>query len=353
MKSKILKYVRTVVFIVVIVGLVKCIDFAMMPSGYIRYIIHAAGNPDTEEGYDCIVLGASHGRSSINPEYMIESGYAKNPISLCIPGESVVNSYYLLKEACRNNNVKKVVLEMDYQYWLNDEARDSEFGDLFEYIQLPMSKVKLEYISNELINKDFRTVYFKKLSYTDNFSAVGSNIKNKLSKAYWDYDMDAVEVRDAEGPYVGRGFFYREVTDPKGEFWVTDWSENNISDKVILYYQKIVNYCRDNNIELTCITEPVTPTAVIKGPSEAANTYLKQICDENNVRYIDFTLIKPEILYITDDGFCDWEGHMYGKLAEKFSDILSQALVKENSDWFYGTYAQCKQMNYEKSVTNQ
>ena len=154
MKTKVLKYIRAVVFIAVIAGLVKCIDFAMMPSGYIRYIIHAAGNPGTEEGYDCIILGASHGRSSINPKYMIKSGYAKNPLSLCIPGESVVNSYYLLKEACRNNAVKKVVLEMDYQYWTNDEARDSEFGDLFEYVQLPMSKVKLEYIRDELIDKE-------------------------------------------------------------------------------------------------------------------------------------------------------------------------------------------------------
>ncbi len=45
MKTKVLKYIRAVVFIAVIAGLVKCIDFAMMPSGYIRYIIHAAEIP--------------------------------------------------------------------------------------------------------------------------------------------------------------------------------------------------------------------------------------------------------------------------------------------------------------------
>lgn len=353
MKVRALKYIRVVVFAAVIAGLVKCMDFAMMPSGYIRYIIHEAGNSNTEEGYDCIVLGASHGRSSINPEYMIQYGYASNPLSLCIPGESVVNSYYLLKEACRSNNVKKVVLEMDYQYWTNDEARDSEFGDLFEYIQLPMSDVKLEYIRNELMDKDFRTLYFKKLAYTSDFGEVRDNIKTKLTKAYRDYDFSAVKVMDANGPYMGRGFFYREKIEAKGTFWVADWSEDNISNKVVLYFQKIVDYCRENNIELTCITEPITPTAVIKGPSESANTYLKEICDKSNVRYIDFTLIKPEILSVSDDDFCDWEGHMYGELAEKFSDVLAQALVQGNSEWFYSTYAQYRHMNYEKSVTNQ
>lgn len=103
--------------------------------------------------------------------------------------------------------MKKVVLEMDYQYWTNDEARDSEFGDLFEYVQLPMSKVKLEYIRDELIDKDFRTVYFKKLAYTSDFSKVKYNIKTKLTKEYRDYDISAVKVCDANGPYMGRGFF--------------------------------------------------------------------------------------------------------------------------------------------------
>ena len=33
MSNKILKYVRAVVFIAIVVGLVKCMDYAMMPSG--------------------------------------------------------------------------------------------------------------------------------------------------------------------------------------------------------------------------------------------------------------------------------------------------------------------------------
>lgn len=55
MSNKILKYVRAVVFIAIVVGLVKCMDYAMMPSGYIRYIIHEADNADTDEGYDNII----------------------------------------------------------------------------------------------------------------------------------------------------------------------------------------------------------------------------------------------------------------------------------------------------------
>ena len=343
MKSRILKYVRTVVFVIVIVVLINCIDFMMMPSGYIRYIIHVVDNPNTIEGYDCLVLGASHGRTSINPQYLIDSGYAENPLNLCIPGESVVNSYYLLKEASRNNDIKKVILEMDYQYWINDDARDSEFGDLFEYVQLPMSKAKLEYITNELLKKDFRTVYFKKIAYTYDFSKIKDNISVKLSKAYWDYDIKAAEIHDADGPYKGRGFFYREVVNTeKNDFWVCEWSRDNVSDKVIKYYDKIVDFCIENNIELVCVTEPITPTAVIRGPSSEANNYFKELCEERKVKYLDFTLIKEDVLSITDEDFCDWEGHMYGSLAEKFSEVLSEVLINNHKDFFHNNYDEKK-----------
>ena len=56
MSNKILKYVRTVVFIAIVAGLVRCMDYAMMPSGYIRYIIHEADNADTDEGYDLSLI---------------------------------------------------------------------------------------------------------------------------------------------------------------------------------------------------------------------------------------------------------------------------------------------------------
>lgn len=74
MSNKILKYVRAVVFIAIVAGLVKCMDYAMMPSGYIRYIIHEADNADTDEGYDNIIIGASHARSAINPVKLDEAG---------------------------------------------------------------------------------------------------------------------------------------------------------------------------------------------------------------------------------------------------------------------------------------
>ena len=44
--------------------------------------------------YDTIILGASHARSAINPEYLDEE-LGTNTLNLAIPGETVKDAYYL------------------------------------------------------------------------------------------------------------------------------------------------------------------------------------------------------------------------------------------------------------------
>ena len=204
MSNKILKYVRAVVFIAIVVGLVKCMDYAMMPSGYIRYIIHEADNADTDEGYDNIIIGASHARSAINPVKLDEAGASDNAFNLAIPGETVTDSYYLLMESDRHNNVKRVIYDLDYQYWCNYAER--EFEDCFIYTWLPFSNVKLKYIADNLLTKDFRTVYSKRWAYEISPSAIMNNLKVKSSAAYRNYSMDAVEIHDAGGHMLQKDF---------------------------------------------------------------------------------------------------------------------------------------------------
>ena len=79
--KEIFKYFKVVIFLAVIVFLVKVNEYVLVRPGYIRYIIHAADNSETGEDYDCVVIGASHGRASIDPHYFMEMGYASNPIN--------------------------------------------------------------------------------------------------------------------------------------------------------------------------------------------------------------------------------------------------------------------------------
>ena len=134
-----MKYLRTVLFMAVIAGMILIMDYALVPSGYIRYIIHETNNAGNDDGYDNIIIGASHARSAINPVKLDEAGASDNAFNLAIPGETVTDSYYLLMESDRNNNVKRVIYDLDYQYWCNyaDLGRDVErAGIAFEQVGL-------------------------------------------------------------------------------------------------------------------------------------------------------------------------------------------------------------------------
>ena len=78
------------------------------------------------------------------------------------------------------------------------------------------------------------------------------------------------------------------------------------------YFQKIVEFCKKNNIELTCVTTTITPKAALDGVSEETGRWFANLCSQNGVRYIDFNLVSLDELERTDDDFADWEGHMMG-----------------------------------------
>lgn len=67
-------------------------------KGYARYIIHTVDNPDDGSDYDCIVVGASHGRASIDALFS-GNECTVNPINMCIQGATVIDNYYMIERS--------------------------------------------------------------------------------------------------------------------------------------------------------------------------------------------------------------------------------------------------------------
>ena len=233
---------------------------------------------------------------------------------------------------------------MDYQYWCN--YKGGEFIETAVYSHLPLSTRKIDFIWNNLLDKDFRTTFVNKNSWVSDFSGIKSNIKLKMSKAYRDYDISAVIDKDAYGEYKGKGFYYRtQRADDKGQFEPFAWDENDVGKTPLKYFKKIVEFCKKNNIELTCVTTTITPKAALDGVSEETGRWFANLCSQNGVRYIDFNLVSLDELERTDDDFADWEGHMMGWMAEKYSEVLAKVIRGDNIR-FYKDYQEYR-MAYE------
>lgn len=336
------KILKCIIFLAICITINAFIKFALIPPSYARVILHELN--ESNQNYDCVILGASHSRSGINP-YIIDKKIDVNSLNLSIPSESIQDSYYLLKESYRNNSPKTVILDLDYQYWYN--LVKSDYGATFIYDQLDWTPVKFDYMFNNLLNKDFRVGLSRWANYTYLVTNVKSNLNTKLSSDYANYSVNSVNNKDAGGPYVGKGFFYREQTfGGKGSIKKNSikWNSAKVDAKALKYFNKIVKYCKDNNIKLICVTSPITPATLLTGPYNEIHDYFKQLCEQKNVDYYDFNLVKPEKLPVTNVDFVDYDGHMCGKLADKYTEILGDVIAKaqtgdlDKNEYFYSTF---------------
>ncbi len=338
--------IRCVIFCIGLFLIVAVCDFAFGQAGYVRYILDNMN--DSEENIDTIVLGASHARSAIDPQ-KIDDVIDTNSLSLAIPGETVKDSYYVLMESCRNNDVKRVILDVDYQYWFAPQS-EGYANETFIAAQLDWSSpVKWKYIADNMKITDVRYAFSKRVAYTNSPSGVVKNIKLKMSDGYKNRDIYSLEVGDANGPYVGKGFFSRITygTLPLGQEYIYGFAPtayNDIADIVLKNFEKIVEYCNDNDIELICVTSPITPYAMKVLHMDVVHDKLQALFDEYGISYYDFNMARKDVLDRQNYDYGDSEGHMGGELAEKYSAVLADVICDhvnggvDMDKYFYTTF---------------
>lgn len=361
------QWIRCAGFLAGLVVILGICDFCFAPSGYVRFILHEVNKKETN--YDTIILGASHARSAINPEYL-DKELGTNTLNLAIPGETVKDAYYLLKDACGNNDVKTVIMDVDYQYWM-DEQPQGYFTEPFICQNITDLKVKTEYLIDNWDTIDLRNILTRRLSWDCTAASVKQNISTKTTAEYRNYSIEAAgidgKVEGADGPYIGKGFFYRDTFGgkPGGADYIDTWvgrDKAGIDENVAEQFNNIYDYCMEKGIELICVTSPIAPSAMQKlGMGNVHNT-LSKAFDELGVAYYDFNKALMSVVPRDDIHYGDLEGHMGGELANTYSQSLAALLkaakdgeIKE-SDYFYASFEEMYRTmkeDYTKATGNE
>lgn len=348
MLKRIIPYIKCVVFVVGMAGLISVIDFFFANTGYINYILRQAVSDEAD--YNGFVLGASHARCAINP-VDIEEVTDDNILNMAIPGETIKDSYYLLQELDRKNDVERIILDIDYNYWFGNLGEGC-FAEAFLYNQYSWtSPIKWKYLAENVEYLDFRNAISKRYVYTYKLKKIKANVNQKLSKDYQTANIYSLDTRDAGGAYTGEGFFALPLPEgnPVGEKYLKQQmkiAHEDINPYPEKYFRKLVKYCKDNNIELLCVTSPITPTSMKRLSIDEAYGKLTALFDELGVTYYDFNKVKPQVLERKDTDYIDKEGHMGGELAYKYSEVLADVIEEhdkgtlDTSDYFYDSYEQ-------------
>ena len=317
------KIVKTVVFLALILLINAVMQYALVPSSYMRINFHNV----RENKYDDIFIGTSHGFCGIDP-VKVDEVTGRRSTNLCMPNEFLQDSYYIVKEVLRHQKPERIIYELDPGYWVTEN--NTGHAEVFIYDNMPWSPVKLQYGLDKLGAKDFRASLFLWHYYRSslNLSEICSNLQNKQSKAYKEYREDQPS-EDAEY-YKGEGFLShpRGAGENKQDTNLVLWDEQKVNEVSLEYFEKLAAYCRKEKIELIAVALPIPEetTELYQDAYGEAYAYYEELMEQYEVDYYNFNTIKDAEIDRNLEDFYDYDGHMFADTAEAFSLVLGKYL---------------------------
>lgn len=310
------------VFVLCVILMDQGLKFLLYPYTYARVDVHYL---ETQQ-YDDIFVGTSHGKCGIDP-LKVDEVTGRKSFNFCMGGQFTVDSYYIVKEACRVNPPKRVIYELDPAYWMLEIPQDTTFGQTYQ--ELPWSLVKAEYFFAKFTDTDFRNALFPWYAFRSQMEEIGENIETKTSSLYKEYGTEC--FREAGQTYEEGGFIRRIPVkgEHKSDADLVLWNEEGINPDRIRYFEKLVKLCQEQGIELVAVTTPVPKENLEKYREyEKADTYFTNYFRETGVPYINYNTEANHPGYSVESDYADYDGHMYGDTADAFSRILGEALKK-------------------------
>ena len=140
------KVIKTLGFIVVCCVLTGLLNFGLLQYNIARVNVHRI----MTQKYNDIFVGTSHGLSAINPE-IVDQVTGRKSTNICMPDEHIIDSYFLVKEACRFHKPKRIIYELDPSYW--STKQNDGVNSVYIYKEFPFSKVKMEYFNQKIKNR--------------------------------------------------------------------------------------------------------------------------------------------------------------------------------------------------------
>lgn len=296
------------------------------------------------ENIDYVFLGSSHVYCDINPEISDEKT-GENHFNMSTGSQRLIESYYLLKEADKHNEIKGVYLELYYNPSTGVTGNYREKSSVqngwrvTDHMRPSFGKARAVFGMNPV--EYYPEAAFPFIRYREHL-ADGDWIKDTVSQKE-DEHYKNYTYNDGTTEYRDKGYYYttRELADPvfmrdrkPEEMYLTEDAEE--------YLRKIIGYCQRKDISITLFSSPIyeiQPMATENYDGYADR--IKEIASEYSVPYYDFNMVKGEYLSIQHPAYFIDVGHLNAKGAEIFTNFFHQTVSvppEENAGYFYDSY---------------
>lgn len=313
-----------------------------------RVMMHEYYN---QNNIDVLFSGASLCYMSFNTTILDEK-IECNTFNLGSANQTIDISYYLIKDCINRYDLDHIYLElspiMAQAYVDADEKEASSMVNTYiisDYMRPSFDKLFLLLAASKpehYINGFFPA----RRSWQNLFSPyLGALLQRKSSREYKEYRYDF--LRSENQQYAGKGFIENNIqVDERGFcdiYGTYSISTESIDDGWFRYLDKIIEYCRKNDVKLTLLCTPLSDYFLVSHQEEYDDYHgvIEQIAEENELEFWDFSLCK-ENYFPSDAGQYADAAHLNKYGAEAFSELLAD-IVKgtvKYEDVVYGTVSE-------------
>ena len=261
-----------------------------------------------QDSLDVIFIGSSHSFSTFSPmELWAEEGITS--YNIATGSQPIGCSYYLLQEAIRMQHPKLVVLETYSLNYIEDYNSKERIHQALDCIPLSIFKIRAlnEYLSPTMSTEEQLEFLFPFLLYHNRWNDLRS--RDFKSARKW-----------------LRGFYIQTNVEPQNRY-MDDPVPEELYDRSVEYYEKIIELCRENQIKLVLCQSPMGEDPDNRRVYGCLKT-VEEYAGSQGLPYINFDTLIDElgVDYRTD--FAD-SRHLNVLGAEKTTKYIGTYL-KEN-----------------------
>jgi len=257
---------------------------------------------------DMIFLGSSHSYCTFDPD-IFDKELNISSYQMGMPFQHPDSTYFTLLEVLNYQKPKVAVIEV---YWdmLDDEFELKQAGMLFQVLknkELEKKYIREVFPLSEKIKYNINILKYQQ----DYFAFKNKKLKDSLKEKFGVVDKVSPKQEGKE-EYRSKGYAFCNYSMLPDEFDKTNQFKNfdgkkwnfEISQKK--YLQKIIDICRDNNINIIFVTAPVANVSMefIKN-YDVVHSAIEEFALENNIPYLDFNTVNKNKNLLKNENFRD------------------------------------------------
>lgn len=317
------KVISCLLFCALIVGSLVSLNALLIPKADNRYYMikqYLVDNPQ-QNMHDVQVYGSCHAYTSFNPLYLEERTGVSTYV-YATPSEIIPTTYLRMVEQFKIHTPQVVLVET---WGINPYETYITTSEILEYYlpsaieAFPFSREKQEVI-DDFDSLDGLSMHFPLIKYKDRLT------DGSIALCDFDYSFENTKgittefIYDTMSSRFARNGFLNhwsdEVVDyPDKQVTIEDGAFTQIEPVIVKYLQKIIDLCKQNDVGLIFYRAPYVSTA---NELQKLN-HLRQICDENDVLFID---LEAELKYNYAADFYDYE-HLSEIGANRSTEFLA------------------------------